>query len=298
MAWASNPYDNQVKIVTGGEVRMLPAQIDAARPIGFFDSGEGGLTVARAVARLLPSENLVYACDTAHFPYGPRPLPQVRRFFLRFMEFFAAQNCKLVVVACNTATAAALDLLESVDLPVPAIGVLQPGAALAARVSPSGRIGVAATEGTCASGIYPAMIRQIRPDAHVAQEACPILVIRAEEGVISGPEVRAEVERSLAPILAEQVDTLVLGCTHFPHMEAVIADVVGPGVRLVDPGVATAERVAELLRAQGQANPGPGVGWRAYYTTGNPLRFAEVADRLWPGSIAAAQQIHLDMEQE
>lgn len=270
----------------------------ATRPIGFFDSGEGGLTVARAVASLLPAENLVYACDTAHFPYGPRPLPQVRHFFLRFMEFFAAQNCKLVVVACNTATAAVRDLLEQAALPVPALGVLQPGAAMAARLSASGRIGVAATQGTCASGIYPQMIRQIRPEAHVAQEACPILVIRAEEGVISGPEVRAEVERCLAPILAEQVDTLVLGCTHFPHMVAVIADVVGPGVRLVDPGVATAERVADLLREQGQANPESGVGRRAFFTTGNPVRFAEVADRLWPGGVAGAEQIHLDMRQE
>lgn len=278
---------------------MRRPHLTALRPIGFFDSGEGGLTVARSVAGLLPNENLVYACDTARFPYGPRPLAQVRHFFLRFMEFFRAQNCKLVVVACNTATAAALDLLEEEgSLPVPAIGVLQPGAAMAARLSLSGRIGVAATQGTCASGIYPQKIRQIRPEAHVAQEACPILVIRAEEGVISGPEVRAEVERSLAPILAEQVDTLVLGCTHFPHMEAVIADVVGPGVRLIDPGVATAQRVAELLHEQGQINPGPDPGQRACFTTGNPVRFAEVASRLWPDGITRAEQIHLDMEQE
>lgn len=277
---------------------MLRPHDHAQRPIGFFDSGEGGLTVARAVASLLPSENLVYACDTLHFPYGPRPLSQVRRFFLRFMDFFAAHHCKLVVVACNTATAAVLDLLESGRLPVPAIGVLQPGAERAARLSQTGRIGVAATQGTCASGIYPKMIRQIRPGAHVAQEACPILVIRAEEGVISGPEVRAEVERSMAPILAEGVDTLVLGCTHFPHMQAVIAEVVGPEVRLVDPGVATAERVAELLREQGLANPGPSAGRRTFFTTGDPVRFVEVASRLWPGGVAGAERCDLDMEQE
>jgi len=270
----------------------------AAQPIGLFDSGEGGLTVSRAIASLLPGENLIYACDTAHFPYGPRPLPEVRSFFLQFMEFFAAQNCKLVVVACNTATAAALDLLESQALPIPAIGVLQPGAAAAAELSATGRIGVAATQGTCASGIYPAMIRQARPDAHVVQEACPILVIRAEEGVITGPEVRAEVERCLAPIVAERVDTLVLGCTHFPHMQGVIADVVGPGVRLVDPGVATARRVAELLQEHGLANPAPGQGSRAFYTTGAPARFVEVAGRLWPGAVSGAEQIDLESKQE
>lgn len=264
---------------------------DTARPIGFFDSGEGGLTVARAVAELLPHENLLYACDTAHFPYGPRSLAEVRSFFLRFMEFFVEQNCKLVIVACNTATAAAIDLLKAGAFPVPALGVVQPGAAMAARVSATGRIGVAATQGTCDSGIYPSAIRAIRPDARVIQQACPILVIRAEEGVISGPEVRAEVERCLAPILAEQVDTLVLGCTHFPHMAAVIADVVGPGVRLVDPGQATAAQVADLLEARGLCNPGPAPGERRAFTTGDPERFLEVANRLWPGGVGAAAQI-------
>lgn len=276
---------------------MTPLPAPAERPIGFFDSGEGGLTVARAVAHLLPAENLVYACDTAHFPYGPRPLSQVRRFFMRFMEFFAAQNCKLVVVACNTATAAALDLLESQSLPVPAIGVLQPGAAMAARVSKTGRIGVAATQATCQSGIYPRMIRHFRPDAHVTQEACPILVIRAEEGVISGPEVRLEVERALAPILAQNVDTLVLGCTHFPHMQAVIADVVGPGVQLVDPGVAAAREVAAWLKAEGLLNPNRGTGWHAFYTTGAADRFVEIAGRLWPGGVERAERIELDLDE-
>lgn len=270
---------------------MTGTTADTARPIGFFDSGEGGLTVARAVAELLPHENLLYACDTAHFPYGPRPLAEVRAFFLRFMEFFVAQNCKLVIVACNTATAATIDLLKAGAFPVPALGVVQPGAALAARISASGRIGVAATQGTCDSGIYPRTIREIRPDARVIQQACPILVIRAEEGVISGPEVRAEVARCLAPILAERVDTLVLGCTHFPHMAAVIADVVGPGVRLVDPGQATAAQVAALLDERGLRNPGPAPGERRAFTTGDPERFLEVAGRLWPGGVGVAAQI-------
>ena len=264
---------------------------DSARPIGFFDSGEGGLTVARAVAELLPRENLLYACDTAHFPYGPRPLAEVRAFFLRFMEFFVEHSCKLVIVACNTATAAAMDLLTADAFAIPALGVVQQGAVTAAKVSATGRIGVAATQGTCDSGIYPRTIRDIRPDAMVIQQACPILVIRAEEGVISGPEVRAEVEQCLAPILAERVDTLVLGCTHFPHMAAVIADVVGPRVRLVDPGQATAAHVAALLDARGLRNPGPGPGERRAFTTGDPERFLEVACRLWPGGVGAAEQI-------
>jgi glutamate racemase len=267
------------------------------RPIGFFDSGEGGLTVMREVARLLPGEDLLYACDTIHFPYGPRPMAEVRRFFRAFMEFFAAQNCKLVVVACNTATAATLDLLESQQLPVPAIGVVHPGARAAAAISRSGRIAVAATHGTCASGIYPRTIGQYRPDAHVAQEPCPILVIRAEEGVISGPQVRAEVERCLEPLIKTGMDTLVLGCTHFPHMEAVIADVVGPGVTLVDPGLATAAEVAYRLQADGTAQL-EGTGIRRFCTTADPARFIEVAGRLWPGAVHIAEQIRLNFEQE
>lgn len=251
----------------------------------------------REIARLLPGEDLLYACDTARFPYGPRPQEEVREFFLSFVRFFAAQNCKLVVVACNTATAATLDLLDSDALPVPTVGVVQPGARAACAISRNGRIGVAATEGTCASGIYPSFIRQSRPDAVVIQKPCPILVMRAEEGIISGPQVRGEVERCLAPLIEAGVDTLVLGCTHFPHMRAVIADVVGPNITLVDPGVATAQEVAARLMRTGEASSGE-VGHRSFFTTGDPQRFTAVASRLWPGGVADAHQIQLDLEQE
>lgn len=260
------------------------------RPIGFFDSGEGGLTVMREVARLLPAEHLVYACDTVRFPYGPRPLDEVRGLFLRFMAFFAAKGCKLVVVACNTATAAALDL-ETVPLAVPAIGVVEAGAHAAATLSPSGKIGVAATQGTVNSGMYERRILSNRPHAVVLQRPCPILVLRAEEGVISGPEVRAEVARCLAPLIRQGVDTLVLGCTHFPHMQAVIADVCGPGIQLVDPGRETAVAVAKWLAAHNLTNPARERGTSTYFTTGDPDRFTAVATRLWPGSVTSAARV-------
>lgn len=263
-----------------------------AAPIGFFDSGEGGLTVARQVAERLPGERILYACDTAHFPYGPRTLFEVRSFVLRFMQFFAAQGCKLVVVACNTATVAIRDLLDSRATPVPSIGVVGPGARAASAASRTGRIGVAATAGTCKSGLYPELIRRERQDAFVAQAACPILVIRAEEGVITGPTVRLEVSSSLMPILTEGVDTLILGCTHFPHMAGVIADVCGPGVQLIDPGVATAAEVAAWLKEHNLENPS-GDGARRFCTTGDPDRFVEVATQLWPGGVQTAEQITL-----
>lgn len=263
------------------------------RPVGFFDSGEGGLTVARVVARRLPGEDLVYVCDTARFPYGPRPLPEARRFFLQFMPFFHAQGCKLVVVACNTATTAALDLLD--QLPVPAIGVVGPGARMAAQETRNGRIGVAATEATCAAGIYPRLIRAANPGAEVLQVPCPILVIRAEAGIIGGAEVRAEVERCLRPLLDAGVDTLVLGCTHFPHMQSVISDVVGAGVTLIDPGTATGMAVSQWLSERGLRNP-QARGSRRFYTTGDPARFEKIAGRLWPGGISHAKQVAVDDE--
>jgi glutamate racemase len=262
----------------------------AGGPIGFFDSGEGGLTVMREVARLLPAENLLYACDTARFPYGPRPLSEVRSFFLRFLEFFASAGCKLVVVACNTATAAALDG-NGLPLPVPAVGVVEPGAAAAASLSGSGRIGVAATEATVRSAIYGRRIRAVRPDAEVLEQPCPILVIRAEEGEISGPAVRTEVVRCMEPLLSAGIDTLVLGCTHFPHMQSVIAEVCGPQVNLVDPGRETARLLAGRLKAGGLLNPGPGEGFRRFCTTGDPDRFVEVASRLWPGAVPDASRL-------
>lgn len=265
------------------------------RPIGFFDSGEGGLTVMREVARLLPFENLVYGCDTVRFPYGPRPLDEVRGLFLRFMAFFASVPCKLVVVACNTATAAALDQVLPA-LPVPAIGVVEAGARMAGAHSATGRIGVAATQGTVNSGIYVRRIRAVRPDAAVLQQPCPILVLRAEEGVISGPEVRAEVSRCLSPLIAAEIDTLVLGCTHFPHMRDVIADVCGPAIQLIDPGVETAVTVAEWLSAVNLRNPGRRQGARRFFTTGDPARFTEIASRLWPGGVTAAEPLTVEIE--
>lgn len=263
------------------------------RPIGFFDSGEGGLTVMRAVAELMPGENLLYACDTIHFPYGPRPQEEVRAFFLQFLDFFVQAGCKAVVVACNTATAAALEEARRIS-PIPVIGTVGPGSRAAARVSRSAHIGVAATQGTCQSGVYPRAIARVRPDAMVVQQPCPILVILAEDGVIDSPEVRAEVERCLQPLLNFQIDTLILGCTHFPHMQRVIRDVIGPEIALIDPGRECALWLRERLRPDGLLNPASTGGSRTFFATGDPARFAEIAGRLWPaGGVAEVSRLIL-----
>lgn len=265
----------------------------AEGPIGVFDSGEGGLTVLRALVDLLPGEDFLYACDSVHFPYGPRPLAEVRGFFLRFAAWFAEAGARLVVVACNTATAAALLAPAAPPLPVPAIGVVEPGARAAARASRSGRIGVVATQATVASCVYPRAIRALRPDARVVQVPCPILVTLAENGEVDSPLAEAEIRRCLAPVLAEDIDTLVLGCTHLPHMEERIARQVGAGVTLVDPGREAAAAVREWLAARGLVRPRQVAGTVRFATTGSPESFLRVARRLWPG--APGEVDHLDL---
>lgn len=261
-------------------------------PIGFFDSGEGGLTVAREVARLLPAEHLIYACDSHHFPYGPRTLAEVRGFFLAFAHHLAGRGCKLLVVACNTATTAALLDPAAPPLPLPAMGVVEPGARAAALATRTGRIGVAATEATCAAGVYPRAIVRELPGATIIQRACPVLVTLAEEGIINSPEVRSEVEACLQPILAHAVDVLVLGCTHLPHMQTIIAQVAGPSVTLVDPGQATARAVRDWLRERNLLRAG-GVGRREFWTTGDPDRFTRISRMLWPGGVTEAHHLPL-----
>lgn len=260
-------------------------------PIGLFDSGEGGLTVARELDRLLPSHPLVYACDSLHFPYGPRSLAEVREFFGVFVKFFREQGCQLLVVACNTATTAALLSAAVPDAwPLPTVGVVEPGAEAAARISPSGRIGVVATEATCRSGVYERILHRLRPDLRVVQRACPVLVSLAEAGEVASPETRAEVARCVAPILAESIDTLILGCTHLPHMRAVIADVVGSNIQLVDPGQETARVLGGRLGRQLASEPNTGAV-REFFCTGSPSRFAHVAELLWPGTVRQVRHL-------
>lgn len=266
--------------------------MDASRPIGLFDSGEGGLTVARAVADILPSESLVYACDTARFPYGPRPQAQVREFFFEFMEFFRRVPVKLVVVACHTATAAALAASrQRFDIPV--MGVIEPGARVAAAASRNGRLGVIATQGTVSTGIYPRVLRDIRPDLDVVQAACPGLVTLAEHGETDSEAARAEVERCLSPLLDRNIDTLLLGCTHFPHLRRILSEIAGPGVSIVDPAEETAREARDFLEKKGWLNPSPGKGFREFYATGDPERFVAVGSKLWPGVVRTTY--HLDL---
>lgn len=257
------------------------------RPIGVFDSGIGGLTVAAAIRRHLPNEDIFYLGDTARVPYGGKSRQTVERYSLEISGLLLAENAKLIVVACNTASALALDRLEK-SLRVPVLGVVAPGADAAARSSRDGRIGVIGTRATIASGAYEQAIRRRRPDAHIFSTACPLLVPLIEEGWLDDPVTTAVLERCLAPLLRENIDTLVLGCTHYPLARSTIARVVGPEVTLVDSAENCARAVVDLLTRDGLSSALERSGrWQVALTdpAGTFLRVAEDALQLPPSKI-------------
>ena len=228
-----------------------------ALPIGVFDSGVGGLTVLRAIHRRLPKEPLLYLGDTARLPYGTKSSDTVTRYALQAAARLVERGIKMLVVACNTATAAALPALREAFAPLPVIGVVEPGAAAAVRASRTGHIAVIATEGTIKGGAYQRAITALRPDARITGQPCTLFVPLAEEGWVDGPLVEGIAARYLGHIFAsadsghESPDTLLLGCTHFPLLATALQKVVGPQVRLVDSAATTAVAVEEELRRQG-----------------------------------------------
>jgi glutamate racemase len=218
--------------------------------IGVFDSGVGGLTVMAALQRRLPDESILYLGDTARLPYGMKSEETVTRYATRNLEFLVRRGVKAVVVACNTASALALD---KIDMPVPVWGVVEPGAARAAAAS-RGRVGVLATESTVRSGAYPRALRRLRPELEILSQPCPLFVPLVEEGWHDDPIALQITERYLRPLLDWKVDTLVLGCTHYPLLEPMLREVAGDEVTLVDSAEAVAARVAEALESEGLAD--------------------------------------------
>ncbi len=217
------------------------------KPIGVFDSGVGGLTVVRALRERLPRESILYLGDTARLPYGTKSPATVRQYTRRNVEFLEQRGVKAVVVACNTATALALDDLPT---PVPVWGVVEPGAERAAAIS-AGRVGVIATEATILSDAYGRALRRRRPELEVVSQACPLFVPLVEEGWHDDPLAEQVARRYLEPLLAAEIDTLVLGCTHYPLLAPVLRRVVGDSIALVDSAQAVAEHTAADLERAG-----------------------------------------------
>jgi glutamate racemase len=254
--------------------------------IGIFDSGVGGLTVQRAILDALPGHDTFYLGDTARVPYGSKSAETVTQYSLRMARFLVRQEIDLLVVACNTASAVALPALRA-EVQVPVLGVVEPGARAAARVTRTGRVAVIGTQGTVASGAYQEAIRRERPGASVLAVACPLFVPLAEEGWVDPSDeiVRGVVRRYLAPVKAAGVDTLVLGCTHYPLLEAAIAAEL-PGVALVDSARAIALEVRERLPEQP-----PREGRHGFYVTDAPQKFLAVAARFLGRPVEGAEHV-------
>lgn len=249
-------------------------------PIGVFDSGVGGLTVARAIRDQLPNESMIYVGDSAHTPYGPRPIAEVRRFALEILDDLVAQGVKMLVIACNTASAAVLrDAYERYDVPV--VEVIGPTVRSAVSLTRNGRIGLIGTQGTIQSRVYDDMFT-IRPDISLTTRACPRFVDLVEEGRTSGPEVLQIAEEYLAPLVDDGIDTLVLGCTHYPFLRGAIRQVVGGDVALVSSDIETANQVYQVLTEQELLRPADaGPGAVRYEATGDDtVEFVDLARRL------------------
>lgn len=259
----------------------------ADAPIGIFDSGYGGLTVARAVLDQLPHEPVVYLADTARQPYGPRPIAQTREFALECLDRLVERGVKALVIACNTASAAVLhDARERYDLPV--IEVIRPAVRRAAAATRNDRVGVISTRGTHQSGAYVDAFAAA-PHVEVSSQPCPRFVEFVEAGITSGPELLGVAHEYLEPVAARGVDTLILGCTHYPLLTGVISYVMGDGVTLVSSAEETAKDVFRVLADLGALRPDdlpePTHEW---LTTGDPDEFAHLARRfLGPETVAA-----------
>jgi len=250
-----------------------------------FDSGLGGLTVFKALARRVPEESLIYFGDTAHVPYGSKSPEAIARYSTAVARFLAGRGIKLLVVACNTSSAWALPAIRRA-VKVPVIGVVEPGARAALAAAPGGRVGVIGTEATVRSGAYPRALRARARGVRTVSRACPLFVPLVEEGLWSGPIVEAVARRYAAPLKAARVDALILGCTHYPYLKPVLAKVLGPRVRLIDSAEETARETERTLVDRGLRAPRGRKGRREFYASDAPERFARLGRRMLGSAVS------------
>ena len=281
------------KRLNGARSRVVPTRQSAAdrcnAAIGIFDSGIGGLTVAHAIIEALPRENVIYLGDTARYPYGTKSAETVRRYSVENAEFLVDKQIKMLVVACNTSASVALDLLtERFDIPV--IGVIEPGARAAVAATRNRKVGVIATDGTIASGAYTRALKRLDPKLELYTRACPLFVPLAEEGWVANDVARSTASTYLTSLKRSGIDTLVLGCTHYPLLSKVIAAVMGPEVRLVDSASTTASAVRETLAREGLARR-TGSGSVSFFVTDVPDRFIKAGVHFMGQRVESAVRI-------
>lgn len=243
-------------------------------PIGIFDSGVGGLSVWKAIRKQLPAETLLYVADQKHVPYGPRPLQEIRAFSEEISRFLLAQGAKLIVVACNTASAAALAYLRQAFPQIPFVG-MEPAVKPAAESTSSGVVGVLATPATFQGALYASVVERFASGVRVLQDTCPGLVGQIEQGYLTAPKTRQILEQALRPMLAQGADTLVMGCTHYPFVIPLIREIAGEKVRVIDPAPAVARQVERVLRERGNLAESASPPRQVFFTSAEPEAFAK-----------------------
>ena len=262
-------------------------------PIGIFDSGVGGLSVLRAIRQQMPSQQLIYFADQGHVPYGLRELEEVRAFSEAITRFLLDQGARLIVVACNTASAAALHFLRGVLPAVPFVG-MEPAVKPAAETTRSGVVGVLATPATFQGSLYTSVVERFAQGVTILQDTCPGLVAEIERGCLSGLETHAILEHALRPMLAQGIDTVVMGCTHYPFVIPLITEIAGPGVRVIDPAPAVARQTGRLLAQHGWLTKSSGLGLARYITSGDPHKFAELLPTLLGETATVEKAVWMD----
>lgn len=269
--------------------------IEQEAPIGVFDSGVGGLTVAREIMKNLPRERIVYFGDTARVPYGSKSRDTVLRYSRQIIRFLRKQNVKAIVVACNTASALALDTIEQ-ELDIPIIGVVKPGAKVAVETTKNKMIGVIATEGTIQSGLYQDYIRGMDPQVTVVGKACPLFVPLVEEGWHHDHVTDEIARRYLKEMKTEGIDSLILGCTHYPLLGATIRDIMGTGVKLVNPAFETACGLKQMLEEQRLLNHKEQEGEFPYrfFVSDAAKKFTQFANSILPYDVRMTKQINIE----
>jgi glutamate racemase len=265
---------------------------NSSAPIGVFDSGIGGLTVVREIMRQLPNESIIYFGDTARVPYGPKSPETVVRYSREITSFLRDQGVKAIVVACNTATAHALPTLRAeYDLPI--IGVIEPGSRAAARATKSGVVGVIGTQGTINSRAYERAIAAERPDTRITARACPLFVPLVEEGWLNTEATTLIAQEYLRPFFEDQIDTLVLGCTHYPLLKRVIGEVIGRPIRLIDSAEETAAETATVLREQALEQSNGSKPTYRFIASDVPAQFLRVGERFLGQSLERVETVTL-----
>ena len=275
---------------------IIIEETHSSAPIGVFDSGIGGLTVAREIMRNLPNERLVYFGDTARVPYGSKSQETVIRYSRQIIRFLQTQHVKAIVIACNTASALALDAIEG-ELDIPILGVLRPGAKVAAETTKNKRVGVIATESTIRSGMYDRYIKAHDPEITVYGKACPLFVPLVEEGWLKDPVTEEVARRYLKELLEKDIDSLILGCTHYPLIRSLMRKIVGDEVQLVNPAYETALELGRLLAREGLANDGSADGTvekYQFFVSDAAEKFAEFANSILPYDVKKTKKINIE----